>query len=254
MNHSLLCRTELSTMFTADRLERLAQIERWHFWFLGRKKLVQQLIERYLDTEGLILDVGCGTGYLLETLSTRGYKCMGLDRRAEGLAATKYKLRDAALIQADVTRIPLANERIAAAILLDVLEHVDDCALLGELYRLLGTGSVVVMTTPAMPWLWSYRDEAAGHLRRYTPAHLRRILTQNGFEVLAIRYYQFLLFPLVVCTRLFGRNRPQLRDMEDLPPKVINHIFTAVNRLEVSLSRYVRLPLGSSLVAVCKKK
>jgi ubiquinone/menaquinone biosynthesis C-methylase UbiE len=240
-------------MFTAERLARLAQIERWHFWFVGRKKLVEQLMEKYLETDGLVLDVGCGTGYMLETLNAIGYQSVGIDRRAEGLTIAKRNFRDAKLIQADVTQIPLANEQIAAAILLDVIEHVDDYALLCELHRLLEAGSIVIITTPAMPWLWSYRDDAAGHVRRYTPSHLRRLLTQTGFGVLDIRYYQFFLFPLVILTRLFGRKGSQLRDIEDLPPRTVNRIFAAINRMEASLSEYIRLPWGSSLVAVCKK-
>ena len=209
-------------MFTADRLNRLAQIERWHFWFVGRKKLVEQLIEKYLDTDGLVLDVGCGTGYLVEMLSAKGYQSLGIDRRAEGLTAAKQNFRDAMLIQADVTQIPLADAQIAVAILLDVIEHVDDYALLGEVHRLLEMDSIVIITAPAMSWLWSYRDDAAGHLRRYTPVQLRRILTETGFGVLDIRYYQFFLFPLVLLTRLFGRKGPRLRDIEDLPPPSVN--------------------------------
>ena len=33
-----------------------------------------------------------------------------------------------------------------------------------------------MLSVPALPWLWSYRDEAAGHLRRYTRAQLCKLL------------------------------------------------------------------------------
>jgi hypothetical protein len=68
---------------------------------------------------------------------------------------------------------------------------------------------------PAMPWLWSYRDEDAGHLRRYTRRRLNRLLVGAQLRVREMRYYQCLLFPLVAVTRLFGRKRPGLRDFEE---------------------------------------
>jgi SAM-dependent methyltransferase len=240
-------------MFTPDRLERLSQIEQWHFWFVGRQQLIMQLLREYVGNWDFVLDIGCGTGHLLQSLRLQGFRTVGLDRRPEGLEALKRTDVNTWLIQADACRIPLVSRRFEAAILLDVMEHVDDHALLHELHRLLKPGCVAILTTPAMAWLWSFRDDAAGHLRRYSRAQLHQKLTDTGFDVLDIRYYQFFLFPLILMTRLFGRKEPQLRDLEDMPPKILNRVFTAINLLEVRLGRFISWPWGSSIVAVCRK-
>src|SRR5439155_9363392 len=56
--------------FTGDRLARIAGLERWHFWFAGRRALVDRLLARYIRSEtGPILDLGCGTGSMLVRLA-----------------------------------------------------------------------------------------------------------------------------------------------------------------------------------------
>jgi hypothetical protein len=79
------------------------------------------------------------------------------------------------------------------------------------------------------------------------------LLAQTGFEPEELRYYQSLLFPLVVVTRLLGRRGPALRDLEERRRPRLNAILRRVTSLELALGRRVRLPWGSSLVAVARK-
>ncbi|MBI4380684.1 MAG: class I SAM-dependent methyltransferase [candidate division NC10 bacterium] len=244
----------LACPFGPDRLSRLSQLERWHFWFVGRRALIDRLLNRYLDGQAqVVLDLGCGTGLMLEILMRRGHRVVGLDLRPEGLYATRQVLPRSWLLQAEVTYLPLRDNAFGAVMLLDVLEHVDDRSLLAEVQRVLRPGGLAVITVPAIPWLWSYRDEAAGHLRRYTRQRLFSVLTDAGFHVREMHYYQCLLLPLVVITRLFGRRGPRLRDFEERPLPIFNAVMTWINRLEVQLSDLISWPWGSSLVVICRK-
>ncbi|HEY0005136.1 MAG TPA: class I SAM-dependent methyltransferase [Pyrinomonadaceae bacterium] len=241
--------------FSAERLERLAEIERWHFWFVGRRALIDKLLAVHLKMPGAtVLDLGCGTGLMLESLTLRGNLAIGLDLRPEGLAATRRDLPAARLLRADATSLPLADASCDAILLLDILEHLDDRALLKEVKRTLRPGGLLVLTVPALPWLWSYRDLAAGHLRRYRRGELCALLEESGLRIQEMRYYQCLLFPLVALTRLGGRRGPAARDMEERPISFLNSLLTWVNRLEVKLGQLIRWPIGSSLVAVCRKR
>ena len=240
--------------FSAERLARLADIERRHFWFVGRRALVDKLLRKHTgDGARRVLDVGCGTGFMVDHLARRGYRPVGLDARPEGILAMRRAQPGALLLQSEASPLPFAPGSFDAALLLDVLEHVDDRAALREVSRALRTGGWIALSVPALPWLWSYRDQAAGHLRRYTRQSLALVLSQAGLEIAEMRYYQCLLLPLAIATRALGRRGPRLRDLEDWPRPIVNRIMTWINLLEVKLSDAIAWPWGSSLVAICRK-
>ena len=237
-----------------ERLKRIAEMESGHFWFVGRWRLVERLREKHIGARRpRVVDVGCGTGRNAERLTAEGFDVVGLDRRREQLPAARGGGPQALFAQADATSLPFAPGAFGAALLLDVLEHVDDAALLSELHRVLAPGGLAFITVPAVPWLWSHRDDAAGHLRRYTRRTLEAALRASRLEVVEIRSYQCVLFPLVVLMRMLGRKRPLARDLEDRPLPALNALFTRINIAEVRLGDSVRLPWGSSLVAVGRR-
>ena len=245
----------LDARFTHAQLVRLSQLERWHFWFVGRRVLIDRLLDKYLNGKAqFVLDLGCGTGLMVDILMQQGHRVVGLDIRPEGLRATRQAQPESWLLQAEATHLPLAENVFDAVMLLDVLEHVDDRALLAGVHRILRPGGLVLITVPAMPWLWSGRDEAAHHLRRYTRRHLSRVLGNAQFSIEEVRYYQCLLMPIVAITRFLGRRRPGPRGFEERPPSLVNTILTWVNTLEVKLSDRIPWPWGSSLVAIGRKQ
>jgi SAM-dependent methyltransferase len=149
--------------------------------------------------------------------------------------------------------LPCGSESFDVVLLLDVLEHVDDVSALREASRVLSPGGFLFLSVPAFPRLWSYRDEDAGHRRRYTRTSLEQTVRGAHLEIREIGYYQCLLFPLVVASRVLGRRGPAAREAEDLPFVGLNALCALVNRFEVALGAVVRWPWGSSLVAVCQK-
>ncbi len=243
-----------SPRFSAERLARLADIERRHFWFAGRRALVDKLLRKHAgDRARCVLDVGCGTGFMVGHLARLGYRAVGLDARPEGILAMRRAQPDALLLQSEASPLPFAPNSFDAALLLDVLEHVDDRAALREVSRALRPGGWIALSVPALSWLWSYRDRAAGHLRRYTRQSLALVLSQAGLEIVEMRYYQCLLLPLAIATRVLGRRGPRMRDLEDRPRPIVNRVMTWINLLEVKLSDAIAWPWGSTLVAICRK-
>jgi ubiquinone/menaquinone biosynthesis C-methylase UbiE len=253
LEHSIVG-TPSTTSFGCDRLEKLTALESWHFWFAGRRALVGALLDRHAtDDARVVLDVGCGSGATASALASRGHVVVGLDRRDEGIRATRRLLPSAVFLQGDAEAIPLEGESVSIALLLDVLEHVDDAAALAELARVLEPRGVAILTVPAAPWLWSRRDAAAGHRRRYTRASLERAIARAGLELAELRYYQFALFPILALTRLAARRRPGASEAEERPGRALNALLTRVNLAEVRLGERVRYPWGSSLAVVCRK-
>lgn len=241
-------------MFRPDRLHRLHEMEPTHFWFAGRRAIVDRVLQATLPAGPKdVFDIGCGTGWLVERLAAQGHRMTAIDTRPEAIAAVRQRCGEARTILAGAERIPLPDGSADAVVLLDVLEHVDDAAALGEVHRLLRPGGLALIGVPALPWLWSFRDLDAGHRRRYTRAGLRRSLADGGLVLDGLRYFGFLSFPLLVLSRLVGRRSPGMRDMEDRPPRAANWLLERVSVADAMIGTRVHWPIGSSLVAVCRR-
>jgi SAM-dependent methyltransferase len=232
----------------------IRSLEQSHFWFVARRSLVLRLLERHRQQKAsFIVDVGCGTGVLAESLAQPGVRVVALDLRPEGLQRLQAEGSSIWPVQSNATALPVRCDYADAVLSLDVLEHVDDVRAVAEIVRILRPGGTVVITVPALPSLWSARDEEAGHERRYTRRTLTDLLGRAGLELVDLRFYQCLLLPLVVVTRLFGRRWSSAQRVEERPAGWINRLCLLINRFEVAASDVVHWPLGSSLAAVARK-
>jgi SAM-dependent methyltransferase len=137
----------------------------------------------------------------------------------------------------------------------DVVEHLeDDEAALAAIRASLAPGAHFICTVPAFGFLWSDHDVAHHHYRRYTRATLRRRLEDAGFAVERLTYFNTLLFPGVAAVRLVQRVRPGRRGGSDagLPSPTVNRILFRLFSTERRILRLTSLPVGISLLAVCR--
>lgn len=236
--------------FAAERLDIIAEGEPAHFWYGPRRALLLHAVcSSGLAPGARILDVGCGTGGMVEALAARGFDAIGVDPWAarSGLDPSRFSVGQA-------EAIPCGEASVAAACAFDVLEHADDSLALAELRRVIEPGGLLFVSVPAHAWLWSVRDTLAGHRRRYTRRMLRTRVVAAGFEVERMFGYQFLLLPLLAVSRFWSRWRTEAGTAaEDRPTASLNAALLTLNRLEVHLGRWVRPPTGSSLVLVARK-
>ncbi|MFO1518676.1 MAG: class I SAM-dependent methyltransferase [bacterium] len=180
--------------FPRERLHRLSQLEKWHFWFVGRRAWLDSFLQKHFkDKKKRILDLGCGTGFTLKHLAQMGYRAVGTDFRFEGLHRVR-RTATSPVVQADATRLPFADLSFDLVVALDVLEHVEDHAALAEIKRILKPQGRLALTVPAFRWLWSVRDDEAGHLRRYTRGEMQTLLRSHGFEKIEIHFRNFSFF------------------------------------------------------------
>lgn len=225
-----------------------------HFWFEGRRRLIDYILSKSLSkTTDLAVDLGCGAGDALIEWKKFATKVIGIDGHAD-LIADVYLDPAVSTIAADVTDLPLPDACADLVLALDVLEHVPDTQALQEAHRILRPGGTVVVAVPAFQWLWSYRDDDAGHLRRYTKRSVRKLVEGAGLTVECIRWYQFFLFPLVVAARVLGKRGPRVRDLEDNPRGWVNKMLRGINLFEVKLATLgVNMPVGSSIFVIARK-
>ncbi len=144
-----------------------------------------------------LIDVGCGTGALAARLGADGFRVLALDLRTEGIARLRAAGAPVLVASADATQLPVPGAAADVVLSTHVSEHVDDEAAIAEIARVLRPGGVAVLTVPALPWLWSARDDEAGHRRRYTRRTFESLMRRAGLDVVDLRFYQCLLLPTI---------------------------------------------------------
>jgi SAM-dependent methyltransferase len=83
-----------------------------------------------------------------------------------------------------ITALPFDSARFDLVAAFDVIEHVeDDRRVFGELARVLKPGGVLLCSVPLHASHWTTFDAYVGHARRYDPAELRQLLSDNGFVI-----------------------------------------------------------------------
>jgi SAM-dependent methyltransferase len=151
---------------------------------------LERLVRRHVSGK-TILDVGCGEGLFLSTISNQWSK-QGLEPSASGASLTRKRNLDVARATLDTSPKQYHVDVISA---LDVIEHVIDPHHFVESFkRHLRPGGVVLLLTGdadsyaariAGPQ-WSYL-RWCGHISVFSKSGLRRLVESHGFEVLTWR-------------------------------------------------------------------
>lgn len=234
-------------------------LEQWHWWFLGRRRILETILHREipasLDRE--MLSVGCGPAEGLEWLLPFAGKdgtVTGLDIDPAHGAGVPDRVK---FVVGTLEAVPLANASFDVVLALDVLEHTeDDLAALQEALRLLKADGLLVITVPALPFLWGRQDVVSGHWRRYTKKSLAALLQRAGLTHYQISYFNTLLFPVVSAIRTVRRllgtaGRPRT-DFDDNRPGMLNSALCWVFSLERYLVFRTPMAVGVSLLATCR--
>jgi len=229
----------------------------------SRRDAVAQLQSRLNVTTPTILDVGCSSGYMLCDLTTAfpTATVMGADVVHGPLERLAKASPGVPLFRFDVQTCPLPSGVIDAVVMLNVLEHVaDDQAALGQVYRILKPGGLVVIEVPAGPHLFDDYDRALKHFRRYRLSDVAHAVEQAGFRVLRQSHLGFLLYPAFAVTKRLEQRAHRAPD--DLRQHVEHQVTkTATSRvvglalaLEARLGRWVRYPFGIRCVVVGQRQ
>lgn len=243
----------------AGLYQTLYEIEKVHWWFAARRKildvLVKQVVSGYKDVPK-ILDIGCSTGITAEFLKRHGWTC-GVDFCREALRFCRMQ-DGSILVQANVCNLPFLAESCEVVAAFDLLEHIqEDKRAIREFGRVLKRNGFLIVSVPAYKILWGRLDDIAQHCRRYRLKELREKLNKEGFEIKKISHINCLLFFAVLISRLterLFRNSSQSKSDLKIPGRVINNMMEKIFSCEASLIDKFNFPFGSSIVCVAQKK
>lgn len=232
------------------------QYETCNWWFLGRQKIIHTFLASLMENFPVppkILDFGCGTGRLTQSLETFGV-VTGVDFSEEAIHFCQKRGMN------NISKIShsreIASESFDFIVSFDVMEHLDDDdALLLDFNRILKPRGFLFITVPALPILWGGEDIVSQHKRRYKKRELLGKL--SNFEIHKLSYFNTLLFPFIafirIGNRLFRPATLQRSDISELN-ETINTLFYKIFGWEATLLKFMNLPIGVSLLAIARKK
>jgi len=229
--------------------EKMYKMEESYWWFAGKRYLVESFIRKYYKQKNKlnILDVGCGTGIIMSTLSKYG-KVYGID--ASELAVKfcqKRKLKN--VKKAFVQNLPFKDNQFDIVTCLDLLYHKaikDDLKAMKEINRVIKKGGRLVLTDSAMMCLYGAHDLAHHGIRRYSKEELKEKLLKSGFKIEKISYYNTALFPFVLIKRKiekFLKPKKSKSDVQDINP-IINWILKKLFKFEFFFLKFIDYPFG----------
>lgn len=237
------------TFSAAPDLERLGTAKYFFDWVLDE-------FDPYIG--GRVLEVGAGLGTItrklidrypdLEIVALEPAGNMFADLEAFAALTPRVTARHETLVDYPPDSDKGLDAGVDVALYLNVLEHIEDDAREVQLaMEALRPGGALLVFGPALEWLYSELDYRAGHYRRYSRRGIRRLVTDAGFEVISLTYFDVLgVVPYYLVYRLLGHT------------EIAGSTLWGYDRLMVPVSRLVQRilrhpPIGKNVLLVARK-
>jgi len=240
----------------------MAAAESRLWWYRALHHLVWQAIDKHPPgREARVVDAGCGTGGLLRFLNARGYsKLLGFDVSPHAVALCHERglpVQCSDLRQLDTMCPSESADVIVSNDTLYFFNREEQKHILQLCLRALSPAGMLICNLPTLRAFRGTHDLSVGINHRFTKDEVKELFTSSGFVIEQIRFWPFLLAPLVYARRLGQRMRLkyfeeiEVRSDVDAPPFPLNKIFEMVTRVENALLPWK--PFGSSLFVVARK-
>jgi SAM-dependent methyltransferase len=234
----------------------MRSMQREHWWFLARRKILARLIAGLRLRPGArILEAGSGSGGNIPLLQTFG-AVSAFDMDAQVASFCELDTGVHCLVGSLPDDNPFRGSKdFDLVVALDVLEHIDDdVASLVSLASCVGPDGRLLLMVPAYQWMFSSHDVIHHHKRRYTIGRLRAAVEAAGFKVVRSGYFNSLLFPVVAGVRLGGKiaGRDSGSDLK-MPGRWLNAALARIFGSESTILGRVGFPFGTSIFLIAAK-
>jgi SAM-dependent methyltransferase len=240
-------------------VQQYVQLEKEHWWFVVRQKLLVQFISKCTTSNDLsILNIGAAGGASSIALSKFG-KVKSVETELYFLDYLQNKGID--VVSADIKLMPFGDNSFDMICAFDVIEHVeDDKEAFKEMMRICKPNGKIFIAVPALKMLWSKHDVVNGHCRRYSKQMLTTL--GNHFENIEQKeatYFNTILFIPILLARklsnLFQKNTEnQQSDFSYFKNNsFVNYMLKSIFSLELTLLKFMKFSFGVSLVSVWQK-
>jgi ubiquinone/menaquinone biosynthesis C-methylase UbiE len=247
----------------ADFYKEYYHLERTHWWFLARKKILRDQIEKLFEgrTDLKVLNVGAALGASSQMLQKFG-DVTSLEYNKDCCIFVKEVLQ-LDFIHGTVTDLPFQDNFFDLVCAFDVIEHVPEDALaVTEMHRVCKPGGFTFTTVPAFKFLWSEHDLINQHVRRYTMKSYLSLFRPRKCRIHFKSYFNFWLFTPIALFRMLSSGLRKNQDSRlaksdnqriraGLFSKILLRIFKSESFI---LKKGIPFPIGVSLMVISQKE
>lgn len=163
------------------------------------RRLREIIISQIQKESKIILDVGCGSGWVAEKLSSRGKKIISLDISKLNPQRAKNHFPDENHhpLVADSFHLPFKNNSLDCVIAAEIIEHViNPKNFINELFRVIKEGGRLIISTPYKEKIKYY---LCIHCNKKSPvnAHLHSFdenILRNLYKGEELKHFYFMIF------------------------------------------------------------
>lgn len=237
-----------------------------HWWFIGQRKILTNVFEKYVNkNENLkIVDAGCGTGRNIIELQKYG-EVIGIDYSETAIEFCKKRgIRE--LINRNIANTNLPNNSVDVIISVGVFYHKDINVkkTLQEFSRILKKNGTLIIMTPAneifrSKFLKTSHDTLMHTGRRHNLTDLSNEIKNKDFSIIKKSYYTSILFLPAVLSRFLSKIKESFKkenssNIKNYKKNLISFLLKNIMFIEAFLIKRISFPFGVSLLIVCKKK
>lgn len=196
---------------------------------------------------GRLANIGCGTGTFTQMAAELGYQVDAYEPDPVAFSIASQRL-PAGCNVANLGLFDIQGvDQFDLIVMHDVLEHIEnDFLAVQKLSLLLKPGGILVISVPAVQFLFGRHDEQLGHFRRYSKTRLSKLLKSN-FSIRELRYFGLLSIPIVLTfSRVLRRDYPSTSGNK---LGFLHRLYGFICRVEQRIWE----PLGTSLLVVCRQ-
>jgi len=163
--------------------------------------IVLSFIDKYLQPEMKVLDIGCGVGTLSLYVASKGNEVRGIDISEKAIDAAKKSIETLRIKNASFIAIDFLDadfqEKFDFIIFSEVMEHLpDDKLAIKKIHELMKDNAILFLTVPSknapihrirkLIFGQDIFDQKVGHLRRYSKSEVVGLLKSHEFEVIEV--------------------------------------------------------------------
>jgi len=155
--------------------------------FYMKLEIVEKTIKK-----GKVLDIGCATGFFLESAEARGWDVYGVEISEYSAGIAGEKVGADRVFNGSLMEAKYEDGFFDVVFMSDLIEHIKDIDnFMGEVRRILKKGGITAIVTPNEASLsrkitgsfWPHFKME--HLLYFSPSTMERVLERAGFKVLS---------------------------------------------------------------------